>query len=147
MTRKSANCHVACGLLLASALGCGGEFPLASVSGVATLDGEALQNATVFFQPLRRGEDPIVGPPSIGVTDESGRFTLTTSDGNSGAIVGDHKVSVSTYESRMVDPKNSDRIEVVSKERVPSRYRGPAQITFTVPPGGTDEAEFELTTQ
>lgn len=147
MTPKVKIRAIALGLMVTAAVGCGSEFPVANVSGMVTLDGEALQNATMFFQPKRRGENPIVGPPSIGVTDDSGRFTLITSQGDSGAVVGTHTVSISTYESRMVDPKKSDRMEVVSKERIPQRYRAPSELTFTVPAGGAGDADFSLTTQ
>ncbi|MEO1498790.1 MAG: hypothetical protein AAFV43_16720 [Planctomycetota bacterium] len=129
---------------VAATAGCGGEFQLASVSGVVTLDGEALANASLYFQPQRRGDDPLVGPPSIGVTDSEGRFTLTTADGDRGAVVGMHRVSVSTFESRMVDPQNSDRVEVVSEERVPTRYRARTELSFEVPSGGSKDANFAL---
>lgn len=135
------------GLASALLLGCGGQFQTADVSGVVTLDGEALSNASLFFQPQRRGSDPLVGPPSIGVTDEQGRYSLSTADGESGAVVGNHVVSISTFESRMVDPQNSDRVEVVSKERVPAEYRSPSQLRFTVPSDGSDAADFQLTSQ
>lgn len=126
--------------------GCGGRFETASVTGVVTLDGAPLSNASLYFQPQRRGDDPLVGPPSIGVTDEEGRYNLRTTEGGRGAVVGRHRVSISTFESRMVDPQNSDRVETVSEERVPSRYRSPTELTFTVPSGGSDSADFDLTT-
>lgn len=131
-------------LALATVVGCGGEFQTASVSGVVTLDGEPLSNASVYFQPQRRGSDPITGPPSIGVTDDQGRYNATTTEGHNGALVGAHRVSISTFEKRMVDPKNSDRTEVVSKERVPQRYRSPSELTLEVPSGGVSDADFQL---
>lgn len=139
--------RIATAVALATIVGCGGEFPIAPVAGVVTLDGEPLPEASVYFQPQRRGDDPIVGPASQGVTDSEGRFTLSTVHGQAGAVVGRHSVSVSTYSSRLVDPKNSDRIEVVSPERVPPKYRVPGQLTFEVPAGGASEANFDLTSQ
>ncbi|TWT47846.1 hypothetical protein Pla111_14710 [Botrimarina hoheduenensis] len=134
-------------MLFAAAAGCGGDFQLGEVSGVVSLDGEPLSGASLYFQPQRQGEGLMVGPPSIGVTDERGHYTLKTSEGSYGAVVGPHKVSISTFESRMVDPKNSDRVETVSKERVPARYRAPSELTFTVSPSGSSEADFDLTTR
>lgn len=131
---------------LLSAVGCGGEFRLAPVEGVVTLDGEPLANASVYFQPKRNGESPIVGPPSIGVTDSEGRFEMLTTSQSDGAVVGPHVVSISTFEERMVNPQKSDRTEVVSEELVPSRYRNRSELTFTVPTGGTDNANFQLQT-
>ena len=132
-------------VLLGLSLGCGGEFPMADVSGVITLDGQPLENATVFFQPRRSSSNPIVGPPAIGVTDDAGRYEVTTHKLGSGAVVGQHVVSISTFETRMKDPKNSDALEVVSEERVPKRYRAPSELSFEVPSGGSREANFELT--
>ena len=132
-------------LLLTLPVGCGSEFPLADVSGVVTLDGEPLSNATVFFQPVQSSSNPVVGPPSIGVTDESGRYSVSTHKLGSGAVVGTHEVSISTFETRMKDPENSDALEVVSQERVPQRYRAPSELNFEVTSRGTDSADFSLT--
>lgn len=125
-------------------VGCGGEFQLAPVAGEITLDGEPLVNAAVYFQPQRNGDNQVVGPPSLGVTDESGHYSLKNTEQYNGALVGKHIVSISTFESRMVDPKNSDRLEIVSKERVPKRYRAPSELTIEVPSGGIDTANFDL---
>ncbi|QDT69332.1 hypothetical protein MalM25_22680 [Planctomycetes bacterium MalM25] len=130
---------------LALLVGCGGEFQMAPVSGVVTLDGEPLANASLYFQPQRTGADPVVGPPSIGVTDEQGRYNLRAQSSDTGAVVGEHRVSISTFESRMVDPQNSDRVEIVSEERVPPRYRSPSELTYSVSRGGADDANFDLT--
>ena len=132
--------------LLGAVVGCSGEFPLASVSGVVTLDGKPLENATVFFQPQAKGTESVVGPPSIGVTDATGKYSVATHKLGSGAVVGDHTVSISTFELRMKDPQNSDAVEVVSPERVPDRYRSPSELSFQVTSRGSDEANFDLTT-
>ncbi|MEN1678136.1 MAG: carboxypeptidase-like regulatory domain-containing protein [Planctomycetota bacterium] len=133
-------------LALVGAAGCGGgPFDFASVSGVVTLDGEPLSNAIVRFIPQRSGESTLVGPTSHAVTNEEGRFRLETYQGRNGAVVGPHVVSVSTLEQRLVDPKNSDKVEIVTPERVPKRYRNPSELEFDVPSGGTDDADFELT--
>ncbi len=61
------------GLLLA---GCGpsSDVPkLAPVHGVVTMDGKPLANATVRFIPES-------GRPSVGVTDEQGRYELNYTD-------------------------------------------------------------------
>ncbi|MEO0531082.1 MAG: hypothetical protein AAF266_10995 [Planctomycetota bacterium] len=70
-----------------------------------------------------------------------------TYKGDSGAVVGFHKVSISTYAVELVDPDSSDDVRVTSKERIPKRYRAPTELRITVPPTGTTEADFELTTQ
>lgn len=118
---------------------------MASVSGRVTLDGEPLASASLQFKPHRVGDAVNVGPTSVGTTDEQGRYRLQTYAGSNGAVVGTHTVSISTYEARLVDPRKSDRVEVISKEVLPSRYRAPSELKFTVPSGGADDANFDLT--
>lgn len=125
--------------------GCGSsDFQIADVSGVVTLDGEPLSNAMVQFQPQRSGDSLVVGPTSFGTTDSAGHFVLKTRKHGDGAVVGSHRVSLSTFDQRLVDPQNSDRVEVLAKERVPSRYRAPTELVFEVPGRGTSEAKFDL---
>ncbi|MCI0462253.1 MAG: carboxypeptidase-like regulatory domain-containing protein [Gemmataceae bacterium] len=73
-------------LLLAS--GCGGKKPV-KVSGVVTLDGKPLPNATVSFNPAEAG-----GQSANGRTDSSGAYQLTTYNTGDGALPGDYKVTV-----------------------------------------------------
>lgn len=122
-------------------------YDVASVSGRITLDGQPLSDASIRFQPQRRRDSAIVGPGSIGQTDAEGRYEMMTYKGESGAVVGDHRVSVSTYASELVDPDNSDEVRITAKERVPPRYRTKSELTFTVPSSGSDEANFDLQSQ
>lgn len=125
--------------------GCGGsEFPMASVSGRITLDGEPVEYAAVVFTPKRTGDSVVVGPRSAGETDADGRFELQTIKGDNGAVVGPHAVTVSTYEARLINPRKSDEIEVIAEEVIPRRYRAPSELTFEVPSGGSSEANFDL---
>lgn len=134
----------ACALL--ACLGCG-DYPydLAPVSGVVTLYGKPLQNATVSFEPIGGQGKPIVGPGSMGTTDDDGRYQLQTFKKESGAVVGTHTVRISTFQSKFKDLKNSDDIEIVSVEHVPWHYNRNTQLTFEVPADGTSEADFKLT--
>lgn len=75
--------------------GCGGGAPddapdLAAVSGKVTVDGKAVSGLTVEFHPT--GDTK--GPLSTGTTGEDGSFTLATSTGRAGAVIGSHKVLV-----------------------------------------------------
>ena len=93
--------------VLITAIGCGhGLYDVAPVSGTVTLYGEPLKNATVSFEPQAGSDQEIVGPGSSGQTDDSGRYKLTTFRGERGAVVGQHKVRISTYESRFKDLEN-----------------------------------------
>lgn len=133
--------------LLAMAGGCGkAPYELAPVSGVVTLYGEPLANATVSFEPNGNNRDEsIVGPGSVGTTDENGRYELRTFKQESGAVVGNHLVRISTYKSEFEDIKQSDKIKVISVEHVPWHYNRNSGLTCDVPAGGTDEANFALT--
>lgn len=72
---------------LAAAIGCGGGG-MKSVEGTVTLDGKAVEGATVSFLPENgKGESP------SGFTDSSGRFSLKTG-GKTGAPPGNYKVTV-----------------------------------------------------
>ena len=129
------------GLVIMFAIaGCGGKaYRSAPVAGVVTLNGKPLAEATVIFQPAASGNP---GPPSTATTDEEGRFTLTFSDQKPGAVVGKHKVVVSTRQFHAKD-ENSDREEEVVKEQVPDAYRE-SPFEFEVPASGTNDAEIKL---
>lgn len=139
---RSIACVFAAAVVL-SFCGCGGPFQLAPVSGVVSLNGEPLEGAMVRFQPQRSGAEVVLGPASLGVTDSAGRYSLQTHTRETGAVVGAHSVSISTFDQRLVDPKNSDKVEVVSKERVPKQYHSPSELRFDVKKG-QNEANFDL---
>jgi hypothetical protein len=134
---------VVLGLALA---GCGGvSFPSAPVSGKVTLDGNPTADIQVLFQPTGVGEgNP--GPGSQGITDAQGRFTLQTVDGSrAGAVPGTHRVTLT-----WVDPNASDEdtgegpdAPAVPQFKLPPKARD-GSIEFTVPEGGTDQADFEF---
>ena len=77
-------------LLLGLALsGCGPRNPAtAKVEGVVTLDGEPIEGAAVVFTPSD-------GRMATGATDSSGRFILSTFKQGDGAVLGQHRVTVS----------------------------------------------------
>ena len=132
-------------VLLLAFVGCSKPpYELAPVSGVVTLDGQPLTEAVVSFAPIGGRETTIVGPGSTARTAEAGRYILRTFKEEKGAVVGTHKVRVSTYRRRFVDFKTSDKLEVVAEERVPKHYNKKTTLTFDVPPGGVDDADFSL---
>ncbi|MCC6511553.1 MAG: hypothetical protein IT423_20810 [Pirellulaceae bacterium] len=78
--------------------GCGGsnEYETTPVRGVVTCHGKPVANATVNFTPLPEEGRPKGqrGRVALGLTDNEGRFTLTTYQDGDGAIVGKHTVTV-----------------------------------------------------
>ena len=76
-------------LLLPFALvGCSGPS-FVPLEGVLTLDGEAVEGATVCLTPKNRE----VGRDAAGTTDANGRFVVSTGS-DPGCIVGEYSISV-----------------------------------------------------
>ena len=122
--------------LVIAACGCGGGPRTVPVSGRVQLDGQPLADAQVIFRP--DSKDLYPGPASHGKTDAEGRFTLRTVDGHDGAVVGPHKVRISLRAKA-----SSANPDAPSPEKLPARYSGENTVlTFTVPAGGTKEADF-----
>jgi hypothetical protein len=125
--------------LLLGVTGCGGA-KYAPVSGRVLLDGKPVANATVVFTPDAE-KNP--GPGSKGKTDKDGRFTLETMTGDQkGALVGVHKVSITAYEGDEIpDSSGQGRF---AKRIVGDDYNSNTKLTFEVKPGGTTDANFEV---
>ncbi|MEM9659403.1 MAG: hypothetical protein AAF961_13680 [Planctomycetota bacterium] len=133
------------GALLCGVAGCGSsQFDLVPVSGVVTLDGEPLAGGVINFQPNAPAGQTTGGPGSSSHTDDEGRFEMETIQGEPGAVVGTHKVRIYSFSPET--PIASDSDAGPSKERVPHRYNYRSELTFEVPVGGTDAADFKLTT-
>ena len=145
---------VALGLLLGVVTGCGDKSKYAPVSGVVKLNGKPYPNAAVFFQPLGGKDNPNPGRGSSGVTDENGRFTLLYDGSEPGAVVGKHYVRISTVPGSGVKeppPEEGSPDGVVGAraelefDPIPVEWNEKSEKTFEVPPGGTDQANFDIT--
>ncbi len=124
--------------------GCSGsEYPLANVSGVVALDGQPLEGAKLVFSPKGDSENPYPGPKSIGKTDAEGRFQLITRDGDSGAVVGNHRVRITTL-LQAGDPDNPFAAITVTPEKVPTYYTAKSMLDTEVPAEGLDTLRFDL---
>ncbi|NOX99156.1 MAG: DUF4198 domain-containing protein [Verrucomicrobia bacterium] len=128
------------GLALLCFAGCGDPgFSLVPVSGIITLNGKPLANASVVFSPAS-GQ---AGPSSVGTTDGQGQYQLTTLDqGETGAVLGSHRVTITTAKSS--DP--NDERAPISREFVPRRYRD-GSFQMEVPPEGDEEANVDIVTK
>lgn len=124
---------LAAAVLALGAVGCGSDGPeLASVQGTVRLDGEPLEGAKLLFIPATGGR------PSGARTDASGSYELTYSRQAEGALLGDHVVTISTYQAG--DP---DAGVVKIAERVPAKYN--VQTELKRPVGEDDNViDFEL---
>jgi hypothetical protein len=113
--------------------GCGsGEKPLdlGEVKGTVTLDGQPLAKAVVAFNPEK-------GPSSGAITDETGKYVLVNKNGKRGAMIGKHKVEISTDLDGTNLPKN---------EKVPPQYNRATTLTATVAKG-PNTIDFDLTSK
>jgi len=110
--------------------GCSRDVPLAPVSGMVKMNGKAIGNVRVDFNP-----DPdkgTTGRGSTGTTDDNGNFKLVYDDGREGAIIGNHRVvltDLDTYGTKFVgrgdyraEDKVGQKVEVPKASRFPKHY-------------------------
>jgi hypothetical protein len=117
--------------------GCGKSIRAVPVSGRVLMDNRPLANAEVRFYPLAGDASPF----SIGETDDQGNYTLKLDEGGvSGAVVGEHRVIISVNERNREQPIGPEG----PHEQVPAKYNRETILTYTVPPQGTTEANFNL---
>jgi hypothetical protein len=129
-------------LLVPLLAGCsGGPYQTARVSGRITLNGQPLAHAAITFQPIAAQGHLNPGPGSGDFTDSDGRYTLKlTGTDTRGAVVGKHKVRIT-----LVPQDNSADDRPKRSKELPARYNKKTKLEYDVPPGGTDSANFELT--
>lgn len=133
-TRRPA-CAAVCLLSLLVA-GCGGDF--VPVSGRVTQGGKPIGDAVVTFQPVGSKNSPAPeAAGSVGRTDAEGRYSLRViSPDRAGAAVGEHAVTIS------VSPGESKGKSVKLPALSKAWHDGSKR--FTVPPGGTSAADFDI---
>ena len=148
MLSKNVSATLAAAWVMALFVGCNySKFEFAKVEGRVLLDGQPVQEAKVVFMPISRSPDGESGPYSQGQTDADGRFKLSSVEERSrtGAVVGSHRIVVSTKKARL-DPNQLDVEIIDSPETIPWKYtyykRTP--LTYDVPSGGTNSAELLL---
>jgi hypothetical protein len=121
------------GLLLA---GCRPAYDLGAVSGVVKLDGDPLPRATVTFAREQ-------GRMSVGVTDDTGRYTLRYAPGADGAEPGRHRVAITTRIDAVSAEGSLPAVEG-RKELLPPRYHEKSELSAEVK-RGANTIDFELT--
>lgn len=134
--------------------GCDSGPATGLVTGVVTIDGNPVADATVSFYPAQ-------GRASTARTDENGKYELSFSRQKKGAVLGEHKVTIITevltetdygasddYANREGDEslgkiKNRNRAEML-----PSKYRDRklTDLTANVEPG-ENVFDFPLSTK
>ena len=114
-------------------VGCGGDTgpDRGEVTGRVTLDGKPLPGATVRFHPDQ-------GRASSGDTDDDGRYQLHYTMQKSGAMVGSHRVRITTAQER--------EDGTLTTEHVPSQYNAQTELVREVAPG-KNVFDFDLQTK
>ena len=126
---------VFCGSLL-SFCGCSTESDkVGVVEGVVTLDGKPVDRATITFYPTS-------GRSSGGYTDNNGRYSLKYTRSEKGAIIGEHKVTISSeLEQDYMGGADTEQRD----ESMPPKYldRRKTDLTATVE-RGKNTIDFDL---
>lgn len=124
-----------CGICIVS--GCSESVPIVPVSGHVTLDGKPLAGATIRFMPKPDKNPEVSKMMAMGTTNEHGQYSLQVFRGPGGAVVGPSRVTIMT----LVENENG---RPIVEEKVPAKYNIQSKLEFDVPPQGTDNANFEL---
>jgi len=147
-----ASCVLLCSVL-ALGLGCGKSGPkvkTADVAGTVLLDGRPLVDVTVVFVGKNA---QFVG---MGKTGPDGKYTLDTGSipGKRGAMPGSNQVYFTTALDDaakgppIVPPTDTARLDPKGSP-IPPKYSNPVQpaLSFDVPEGGTQSADFQLSSK
>jgi hypothetical protein len=159
-------------LLLPWLAGCGDEgFTLAPMSGRVTIDGQPVAGLRISSEPIGGSHRPLPGPDSISTTDADGRYSLYTTDAQRrGAVVGPSRIriwsnpaetlsivtddrdpnydpaaEINAIKAQMRGGRKKSQQKVVQKSgMIPLRFNDKTNLTFDVPPEGTDKADFDI---
>ena len=128
-------------ILLLFSVGCGGGSNIGQVEGFVTLDGEPVTRAMVSFHPTD-------ARASVGFTDNEGHYELQYIRNVKGAVVGQHKVTISTRIDREDDPPTSEFGGKGREETMPPKYldRKKTELSATVE-SGKNTVDFKLTSE
>jgi hypothetical protein len=101
--------------------GCDSPGPrLAPVSGNLTQNGQPIVEAKIVLHPVEPQLTQL--PLPMAITDESGRFAMTTLASNDGALPGKYKVTVELRAPR----KSGEETIRDGSHLLPQRYSNPA---------------------
>ena len=117
--------------------GCGKSKPpikIVPATGTVTINSQPAGN--ILVQTLPDAARGTKGPTSTGITDERGRFVLTTPDGVQGAVVGPCHILLSDLTEERT-PQGETPVAVVP--RLSPRYSviGPQGLSAVVSEDGT----------
>ena len=97
------------------------------MTGVVTLDGEPLANATVLFHPTDGGTRG-----GAGKTDENGAYELMYNRSTAGTAIGECEVYITTYSDEVYDESGEKLIEEERPELVSADFNDNTTLTANV---------------
>jgi len=100
---------------------------LGKVSGVVLVNGDPVAGVTVRFEPFSGDK------ASEGVTDGAGWYELSQGNGQSGAVIGPHRVRLST--GVVVAGEDGSESLAIANERIPDSYNQASVLEATVNEG------------
>ena len=110
---------------------------MAPVRGRVVCDGKPVNQASLIFSPVPRNEDATeAGKPATGFTDAEGKYVLSTHRALDGALVGQHRVTVTLDDARLRGVLN-DAALMAKFPHLKAAYDGAAEAyvkTATCPP-------------
>ncbi|MFI4874663.1 MAG: carboxypeptidase regulatory-like domain-containing protein [Blastopirellula sp. JB062] len=117
--------------------GCSDNGPaVGHVSGEITLDDKPLSGAMVLYSPVTPGRS------SLAVTDQEGKYELTFSGTQQGAVVGEHTVKITTGQDASYDDRGAV-VNAAVKERVPKEYNSETTQRVSVE-AGANQIDFHI---
>jgi len=135
-------------LALANAIGCGPSGPaMERVTGAVIYNGRPVAGSRVTFH------GPLSPRAAVGTTNAAGEFTLTTMTSGDGAVVGEHRVSITTFTPEAIAKMSNaqqealGRGEKVNGSGLPTRYASfdKSGLSAVVEKGAKNHFQFELT--
>ncbi|MBI3464353.1 MAG: hypothetical protein HY000_15050 [Planctomycetes bacterium] len=119
--------------------GCGDDDGpiIAKAEGIVLVDGKPTKDIAVRFHPTN-------GPISVALTDENGKFVLTTRSLHDGAVVGNHEVALVHADPNR--PIGQSEAEAIAKSPISIKYGRPetSGVKAKVEPDIVNSFVFEL---
>ena len=129
------------GVVLLFSSGCGSDLPkFAPISGMVTQAGKPIAEAKIVLHPQE--VQPTALPKPFAISDESGRFAITTLTARDGALPGKHAVTVELRAPRQA----GEEMVRDGKHLLPARFADPATsgLTREVQPGENQWEPIDL---
>ena len=122
--------------------GGGGGAGTSAVTGTITYNGQPVKEVTVTFTPT-------AGRSAMGITDNQGKFSLSTFKTGDGAVAGTHKVTITGGPGAKPPPMPGTPEAANYKPEplpFPAKYSDPRQsdLTANVEKGKKHDFKFDL---